>query len=235
MVVVVSWTAVASAAPATVVAPGAQARATAAETAEVLRTYTAGERVFVSPAVTAGFRRISLPDKRIGFIRDDDVRLDAPAPAPVQPLSTSTARPLFLVRNARELAGQVKDDSLLAQRANDHVSSQHAQIAAIGIASAAALVTASLGLVFTENQCVGSGSTQLCQQTPNFTFLAVGGAMFLAGGITALALSPTEELVGIVNDWNARHPNRPLALAPMPAPTPDPPPPTLIPGVDFPI
>ena len=73
---VFAWAPLARAASAVIVAPGAQARAQPTETAAVLQTYATGDKVFVSPEITARFRRIALPDKRTGFIRDDDVRVD---------------------------------------------------------------------------------------------------------------------------------------------------------------
>ena len=153
--VVFAWAPLARAASAMVVAPGAQARAQPTETAAVLQTYATGDKVFVSPEISAGFRRIALPDKKIGFIRDDDVRVEG-APAPVQPLST--AHSLFIVQDIDQLADLTKGDPLLGPRARDLIHTRHAAIGVGVAAGAAALLIAPLALAFTDTQCVGSGS-----------------------------------------------------------------------------
>ena len=244
--VVFAWAPLARAASAIVVAPGAQARAQPTETAAVLQTYSTGDKVFVSPEVTSGFRRIALPDKQIGFIRDDDVRV-AGAPAPVQPLST--AHPLFIVKDLDQLADLTKDDALLGPRARDLVHKNHVAVG-VGIgAGLASLFIAPLALVFTNTECVGAGSMQLCQQAPNFTFGYIAGAVLLVGGLIALGIGTSaDNPIDILNTWNQRHPDRPLTLAPgaiappdsspsmdMTPPPAPPPPPMPIPGVDFPI
>ncbi len=240
-VLVLAWAPIVRAASAVIVAPGAQARVRPAETASVVRTYSAGEKVFVSPEVTAGFRQIALPEKQIGFIRDDDVRLEA-APAPVQPLST--AHSLFIVKDLDQLPELMKDDALLGPRARDLI---HSRKVAIGIgagAGIASMLIAPLALVSTNTECVGSGSNQLCQQAPNFTFGYVAGGVLLVGGIVALAImASAEDPIDLLNAWNQQHPDRPLTVAPSAVASPDssppmdttPPPPTPIPGVDFPI
>ena len=243
-VVVFAWAPLARAASAVVVAPGAPARAQPTETAAVLQTYSAGDKVFVSPEVTSGFRRIALPGKQIGFIRDDDVRV-AGAPAPVQPLST--AHPLFIVKDLDQLADLTKDDALLGPRARDLVHNNHLA-AGVGIgAGVASLLIAPLALVFTNTDCVGSGSTQLCQQAPNFTFGYIAAGVLLVGGLIALGIATSaDNPIDILNTWNQRHPDRPLTLAPAAVAPPDPsppldmtppppPPPMPIPGVDFPM
>jgi hypothetical protein len=245
-VVVFAWAPLARAASAMIVAPGAQARAQPSETAAVLQTYATGDKVFVSPEITAGFRRVALPDKRIGFIRDDDVRVEG-APAPVQPLST--AHSLFIVQDIDQLADLTKGDPLLGPRARNLIHTRHAAVGVGVAAGAAALLIAPLALAFTDTQCVGSGSNQLCQQAPNFTFGYVAMGVLLVGGIVALAIGASgENPVDFLNVWNQHHPDRPLTLAPGAIATPDsspppdmtppptsPPPPMPIPGVDFPI
>jgi hypothetical protein len=69
---------------------------------------------------------------------------------------------------------------------------------------------------------------QLCQQAPNFTFGYVAGGMLLVGGLIALGIASQDSPVAILNDWNQRHPDRPLTLAPDSSPPPPP-------GIDFPI
>jgi hypothetical protein len=239
-VVVFVWTPLARAASAIIVAPGAQARAQPTETAAVVKTYAAGEKVFVSPEVTTGFRRIALPDKQIGFIRDDDVRIEG-APAPVQPLSA--AHPLFIVKDIDQLPDLTKDDSLLGPRARDLIHARHVAIGVGAAAGVASLLIAPLALVFTDTRCVGSAPNQLCDQAPNFTFGYVAMGVLFVGGIVALAIGASgEDPIDFLNAWNKRHPDRPLTLAPAAVASPDPsppldmtPPPMLIPGVDFPI
>jgi hypothetical protein len=235
---VVLWTPVAQAASAIIVAPGAQARSEASETATVLHTFDKGEKVFVSPEVTSGFRRVQLPDKRRGYIRDDDVRVEgAPSVAPVQPISTS--RPLFIVSDIDQIADLTKDDSLIGPRARELVHNRHVALG-VGVgAMVSSLLIGALSFVYTQNDCIGSPPTQICQQAPDFTFSYVAGGVLLVGGLIALGIACQDSPVAILNDWNQRHPDRPLTIAPGTTPAPDmtpwPPAPVPTPGVDFPI
>jgi hypothetical protein len=227
----VAWGAVAQAATAVVVSPDAPVRAEAAATAPVLQTFAAGEHVYVSPEVTAGFRTIQLPDKRVGFISDGDVRLDAPAPAePVQPIQPlSVVRAPFLVSSYSQLPELMKEDSLLDQRANDLVAGRHQAIAAVAIGGGAAVVAGLIGAIDEQNDCFGSGFTRMCQKHPNFTILGVAGGLFAVGMLVGALLMPHDNLVDVVNAWNQAHPDRPLAIAPSPyayGSTPTPPPPS---------
>jgi hypothetical protein len=209
----VAWTTTAGAATAVVVSPDAPVRSEAAATAPVLQTFAAGEHVYVSPAVTAGFRTIQLSDQRVGFISDGDVRLDAAAPtAPVQPLSV--VRAPFLVSSSKQLPPLMKDDSLLEQRANGLVAGQHQAIGAFAIGGAAAVVVGLIGAIDEQNDCFGSGLTRLCQKQPNWTILGVAGGLFAAGMLVGALLMPHDDLVDVVNAWNQAHPDRPLAPAP---------------------
>lgn len=212
----VAWTSVARAATAVVVSPDAPVRAEAAATGPVLQTFAAGEHVYVSPEVTAGFRTIQLPDKRVGFISDGDVRLDAAAPAapvqPVQPLSV--VRAPFLVSSSNQLPPLMKDDSLLDQRANDLVAGQHQAIAAFAIGGGAAVAVGLIGAIDEQNDCFGSGFTRMCQKQPNWTLLGVAAGLFAVGMLAGALLMPHDNLVDVVNAWNQAHPDRPLAIAP---------------------
>jgi hypothetical protein len=212
----VAWTSMAQAATAVVVSPDAPVRAEAAATAPVLQTFAAGEHVYVSPEVTAGFRTIQLPDKRVGFISDGDVRLDAAAGgAPVQPIQPlSVVRAPFLVSSYSQLPQLMKDDSLLDQRANDLVAGRHQAIAAFAIGGAAAVVVGLIGAIDEQNDCFGSGFTRMCQKHPNFTILGVAGGLFAVGMLVGALLMPHDNLVDMVNAWNQAHPDRPLAIAP---------------------
>jgi hypothetical protein len=213
---VVAWTSVARAATAVVVSPDAPVRAGAAATAPVLQTFAAGEHVYVSPEVTAGFRTIQLPDQRVGFISDGDVRLDTAAPAaPVQPIQPlSVVRAPFLVSSSSQLPSLMKDDSLLDQRANDLVARQHQAIAAAAIGGGAAVVVGLIGVIDEQDDCFGSGLTRMCQKQPNWTMLGVAGGLFAVGMLVGALLMPHDNLVDVVNAWNQAHPNRPLAIAP---------------------
>jgi len=209
----VAWMSVAWAATAVVVSPDAPVRAEAAATAPVLQTFAAGEHVYVSPEVTGGFRTIQLPDKRVGFISDGDVRLEAAAPVqPVQPLSVMRAP--FLVSSSGQLPALMKNDSLLDQRANDLVARQHQATAAFAIGAGAALAVSLISLIDEQNDCIGSGFTRLCQKEPNWTVLGLAGGLFVVSMLVGASLMPDDKLVDVVNAWNQAHPERPLAIAP---------------------
>jgi hypothetical protein len=212
----VGWASVAQAATAVVVSPDAPVRAEPAATAPVLQTFAAGEHVYVSPEVSAGFRTIQLPDKRVGFISDGDVRLDTAGPAaPVQPIQPfSVVRAPFLVSSANQLPPLMKDDPLLDQRASDLVARRHQGIAAVAIGGGAAVVVGLIGAIDEQNDCFGSGFTRMCQKQPNWTILGVAGGLFAVGMLVGGLLLPHDNLVDVVNAWNQAHPDRPLAVAP---------------------
>ncbi len=80
---VLLWVAApARAAPATVTRFEAEARARPDPSAPVLQTFPEGARVSVSEDVTDGWRRIRLPDGRIGYVEDAAVSLAPPAAPP---------------------------------------------------------------------------------------------------------------------------------------------------------
>ena len=166
-----------------------------------------------------------------GWAATDAVSPDAPDPAaaaatapvqPVQPLAV--VRPPFLVSSSSELPELMKDDSLLARRANDMVAEGHQAVAAIAIGGGAAVVLGLISAIDEQNDCFGSGVTRMCQKQPNWTILGIAGGVFAVGLLVGGLLLPHDKPVDLVNAWNQAHPDRPLGMAP-PAYASDAPPP----------
>jgi hypothetical protein len=77
---------VASAAPATITAAAAEVHAAPFKSTPVLHTFGAGDKVSAEEEAHDGWRRVHTPDGRVGFVRDEELRLDgAPVPAPSKP------------------------------------------------------------------------------------------------------------------------------------------------------
>ena len=215
MGVVLAAAPVARAASAVVVTPNAPGRAAPADTAAVVETLSAGDKVFVSDEVEGGFRRVQLPENRLGYIGQTDVQLDvpAPSPAPVQPLSV--ARPPLYIKNLDHLADLVKDDPLLDKRALDLVDRLQNSRIMYGISLVTLAAAAVTPFLIKKTDCVGSGPTMLCQQDPNLTYLLIGSGISVVIGAIAFGMAPErDEYIDVVNDWNQRHPDRPLAITP---------------------
>jgi hypothetical protein len=214
MGVVLAAAPVARAASALVVTPNAPVRAAPGNDAPVVQTFSAGDKVFVSDEVEGGFRRVQIPDKKIGYVGQADVQLEVPAPpaAPVQPLSV--VRPPLYIKDLDHLADLVKDDPPLDRRASDLAERLRDARIAYG-ASVLVLAAGTLtSFIVEKNDCVGSGPT-LCQQDPNLTYLLVGMGVSVVIAAIAFGTAPRrDEFIDVVNDWNQRHPDRPLAITP---------------------
>jgi hypothetical protein len=215
MGVVLAAAPVARAASAVVVTPDAPVRAAPGNDAPVVQTLSAGDEVYVSDEVEGGFRRVQLPDKKIGYVGQADVQLDVPAPpaAPVQPLSV--VRPPLYIKDLDHLADLVKDDPPLEKRASDLADRLLDARIAYG-ASAFVLAAGTLTtFIVKKTDCVGSGPTMLCQQDPNLTYLLVGMGVSAVIAAIAFGTAPRrDDFIDVVNDWNQRHPDRPLAITP---------------------
>jgi hypothetical protein len=82
---------VASAAPATVTAADAEVHAAPAASTPVLHTFHAGDKISAEEEAHDGWRRVHTPDGQVGFVPDDELRLDAP-PGAAPPFPTAPAR-----------------------------------------------------------------------------------------------------------------------------------------------
>jgi hypothetical protein len=82
------WASVASAAPATVTAEDADVHTTPLRSAPVLHTFHAGEKISAEEESHDGWRRVHTPDGQVGFLPDDQLRLDGPPP----PFPTAPAK-----------------------------------------------------------------------------------------------------------------------------------------------
>jgi hypothetical protein len=77
---------VASAAPAIVTAAEAEAHSAPFKSTPVLHVFRAGDKVSAEEQAHDGWRRVHTPDGRVGFVRDEDLRLEgAPVPAAPKP------------------------------------------------------------------------------------------------------------------------------------------------------
>jgi hypothetical protein len=82
----------------------------------------------------------------------------------------------------------------------------------MGSAALGALIVVGAATVFTQEECIGA-SPPLCQSRPNGALAGVGLFTMVAGGLAGLMIMPHRgDLLDIVNEWNARHPEQTLLL-----------------------
>src|SRR5436190_12269758 len=73
--------AVAFAAPAVVTAPYADAHSAPFKSTPVVHTFKAGDKVSADEQGHDGWRRVRSPDGKLGFVRDDEIKVEAAQPA----------------------------------------------------------------------------------------------------------------------------------------------------------
>jgi hypothetical protein len=218
--VLVFASALARAAPATVRAGEAPARSAPLRDAPVLHVYGEGAAVSVSEVVEQGFRRIRLPDGGVGFVEDGQVRVDA---APQGPAIVAAAvavpprdlSPRVYVRGLDHLTVLVKADADLAARARRLERRRRAAIATGVVGFGASLALTAAGFL-RMNQAFDQASG-----APPYDAPGSAGTGLVISGLAVCAVTPLvmwavlpkrEDVLDVVNGWNARHPGQPFEL-----------------------
>jgi hypothetical protein len=140
----------------------------------------------------------------------------------VEPLAppvrrASSVGSLTYVVGPDHLAQLTRDDDVLHQRALSW--SRRSKISGavmMGSLAVGALVIIGAATVFSQTECHGNSlGGQVCQSgRPNVSLFAAGLLTAVIGGSVGAALMPSAvEGYDIVNDWNARHPDRTLLVA----------------------
>lgn len=198
---------------------------------EVVHTLIENQEVSVSETAEEGYRRVRLPDGNTGWVEEAALAFGtseeaaAPPPseegtaaypshAPLREPEVASPAPLIYVKNLKHLAELVEDDETVSPLARDlhqrHVTSQ--VVGWGGMLGGLALMTA--GLLLPQDDCQFIGSTEFC---------SFGAKHFglMYGGLAVAALSPLigwiiapkrEDLLDVINTWNARHPDEPFEL-----------------------
>ena len=188
--------------------PGANIRLVAAITFAALASWATAARA--APGAT------TTPEGHAGGAETGAVE---PVPAPAAPTF-----PTF-VADLDQLAFLVKGDSLLATKASDLATRRRVSAGILAGGGALGFGIGMLGMVFTTRDCLdtGLGNPPLCQNRPNFGFALVGLAVATVSALAGLAVMPSSrERAEIVDDWNQRHPDRPLTILPVVAVDPRP-------------
>jgi hypothetical protein len=149
--------------------------------------------------------------------------------APVEPLAPPSPPPsavgsLTYVTGPDHLAALTIDDDPLHKRALAVASKVKVGMGVLmGSAVVGALIIVGAATVFQQTECTMPSAppgftlpvSSICQSQTN-GLLAAGGALTMViGGATGLALMPAQtEWYDIINQWNARHPERTLLVAP---------------------
>jgi len=147
----------------------------------------------------------------------------------VEPLSppartASSVGSLTYVMSPAHLARLTRDDDLLHPRALAFANRFNLGAGVMmGGVALGALIIVGAATVFTQNECfapaVPAGYdgpvSPICQSQTNHA-MAIGGLFTSAVlGLTGLMLLPSQtEWYDIINEWNARHPERSLLVAP---------------------
>jgi hypothetical protein len=145
--------------------------------------------------------------------------------APVEPLAppSSSIGSLTYVTGPDHLAALTVDDDPLHQRAL--AVSSRVKIGTgvlMGSAVVGALIVVGAATIFQHHDCttpsVPPGFTMpvssICQSETNKPLAAIGIFTMALGGTVGLSMMPSASAwYGIINDWNARHPERTLLVA----------------------
>jgi hypothetical protein len=161
------------------------------------------------------------------FVATAAARPEEPAATLVQPLpvaqpppapASTCAPPVLTIRDLDHLAEVVEPDDVLRSRTKVLARSRNN---ALWVAFGALVVGAALmiaGLtVYADVDChsIPFGDVLTCMTRPSLAALAGGAAIAVGGVLVGAAVTPDrQELIDIANDWNARHPDRPIALRP---------------------
>ena len=141
----------------------------------------------------------------------------------VQPLAppggtASSVGSLTYVLGPDHLAQLTRDDDVFHQRALSW--SRRSKISAgvmMGSLALGALVIIGAATVFSQTECHGNSlGGQVCQSgRPNVPLFAAGLLTAVIGGSVGVALMPNPVAwYDIINEWNARHPDRTLLIPP---------------------
>jgi hypothetical protein len=145
-------------------------------------------------------------------------------PLPPPGRTASSAGSLTYVMSPAHLARLTRDDDLLHPRALALANrfSLGAGVMMGGVALGALIVVGAATL-FTQNECftaaVPAGYDRpvspICDSQTNHAMATAGLLMSTVLGLTGLLLLPSQtEWYDIINEWNARHPDRSLLVAP---------------------
>jgi hypothetical protein len=146
----------------------------------------------------------------------------------VQPLPTGQAAPaiaypapVLYIKNIDHLAEVVKADEVIHARTKALVAGRNRGLAVLlaSVVAGTALVVASL-TVFENQECSPDllGGAPRCTTMPNIGLLTGGAVVAGIGTLIGVAMGPhRNDMIDVVNDWNARHADRPIMLdAPRP-------------------
>jgi hypothetical protein len=139
---------------------------------------------------------------------------ERPPPAP----ASSCAPPVLTIRDLDHLAEAVESDDLLGTRTKVLARSRNNAVWVVlgGLVVGTALMIAGL-TVYGDVDCyaIPFGDLLTCMTRPSLAALAGGAAIAVGGVLVGAAVTPDrQELIDVANDWNARYPDRPIALRP---------------------
>ena len=146
--------------------------------------------------------------------------VEAGASPPITPLTGappgSPAVPVRYVGSLRGLEASMQSDSLLHARVQSIADRRTAGFAVLfgGMAVGAALSIGSMTFLAGQD-CTDFAGRPSCMPSPNGAALAGGMLVTAASVLAGFAIAPRSgEIVDLVNDWNARHPDQPYAFIP---------------------
>jgi hypothetical protein len=215
--------ALAAAAPGIVQAREASARNAPRPDAPVLHVFPAGAAVSVSEVVEDGFRRIRLPDGRVGFVEDGIVAI-AEAPAPAQaPLTVAASAsvagpdlaPRMYVKDLDHLSRLVQADPVIRAQARRLERRRRAAVATGVVGFGASLALTAAGFVRMNNAFDQTSASPAADAPKN------DGMGLVITGLAVCALTPVVmwavlpkhgDVLDVVDGWNARHPAEPFEL-----------------------
>jgi hypothetical protein len=141
----------------------------------------------------------------------------APRPAPVLPaILVPDLRPRIYVKDLDHLAELLKEDAPLQAKARDLSTRRTNALTVGGVLLSAGVLVAVMGATHEtcDSEPAGRPPAQQIQVcTPNVGLLVAGSVISMSGVLAAMLMSPKhDDLLDVVNAWNASHPDRPFEL-----------------------
>lgn len=195
----------------------APAHAEPAKDAAVLQTFAEGAQVSVSEEATNGWRKVRLPDGRIGWVEERTLSFPT-VPGVAAPVAAPTTapdlRPRIYVKNLNHLSELVQADPDVGPMAKK-----------LSTRRAAAYTVGGVGLAVSAG-FIAYGASQFASgpddpSDPNFMKDSSKGTGAFVGGLVGAVASTLAfvvihpkggDLLDVVNSWNTRHPDRPFTI-----------------------
>jgi hypothetical protein len=200
------------------------------EGAQVLHVFLEDQKVSVSEETKDGWRRVRIPGGKVGWLSEGAIEviqksettsnetegesLEALSPS----AKPNSVKPLVYVKNLKHLAELTSSDPVVGPMAQ---KLEVRRVTGFGVAiggGVGGIAATVLALTVLQSKACIDGpypdSAQACNSGPNATLLLGGVAVTSVSTIVGLLLLPDrEDLLDLLNHWNARHTQDPFTIS----------------------